>query len=184
MDSSDAQTAGFTLRFDAATERAIIDLWLALAEEGVEPLGLSGYRPHISLAAYETRDPDAYRLLLESFAREITAFPIRFDALGIFPAGGVVYLAPTVSDALFAVHRSLIERLQGAGATPVPTARLGPGEWAPHCTLMAGATPGMVAGAIAFLYRQWRVIEGTVEGIGVLVPPDIRDRYDAPFQVP
>jgi 2'-5' RNA ligase len=181
MQGTEPETAYFTLRFDAATERSIIDLWIALAEEGVELVGLSGHRPHITVSAYETDHVESYFPLLSQFAEATTRFPLRFDALGVFPANGVVYLAPIVTDELRDIHHSLLAQLSGAGRPPVRHEALLPDSWIPHCTLAAGADPGTVAQIVTFLTRTWQPIHGWIEGIGVRVPPDTTDAYGVSF---
>jgi hypothetical protein len=181
MQGTEPKTAYFTLRFDAATERSIVDLWIALAEEGIELVGLSGHRPHITVSAYETNGVESYFPLLEEFGQKTTTFPLTFGAVGIFPANGVVFLAPIVTDALRTTHRSLLVQLGGPGRPPLRHAALLPERWIPHCTLAAGADPGTVAQIVTYYARRWQTIEGWVEGIGIRVPPDTTDVYDVSF---
>ncbi len=181
MQGTEPKTAYFTLRFDAPTERSIIDLWIALAEEGVELVGLSGHRPHITVSAYETDDVESYIPLLAEFAETAARFPLRFEAIGVFPTNGVIFLAPTVTHALRATHRTLLAHLTGPGRPPVRHEQLLPDRWIPHCTLAAGADPGTVAQVITFLTRAWQPVAGWVEGIGIRVPPDTTDVYDVSF---
>ena len=181
MQGTEPKTAYFTLRFDIATERSIVDLWIALAEEGIELTGLSGHRPHITVSAYETDRVESYFPLLDEFALKNAKFPLTFGAVGIFPANGVVFLAPVVTDALHAVHRSLVAQLGGPGRPPVRHAALLPDRWIPHCTLADGADPGTVAQIVTYCARRWQTIEGWVEGIGIRVPPDTTDVYDVSF---
>ena len=181
MQGFERRAAYFTLRFDAKTERSVIDLWIALAEEGIELVGLTGHRPHVTVSAYETDEVESYFPLLDEFARTTAKFPVTFGALGVFPANGVVYLAPVVTDALCAVHRSLLAHFDGPGQPPVRHEALLPDRWMPHCTLADGADPGTVAQIVTFCARKWQPIEGWVEGIGVRVPPDTMDVYDVSF---
>jgi hypothetical protein len=181
MQGFERKAAYFTLRFDAETERAVINLWLALAEEGIELVGLSGHRPHITVTAYETEEVESYFPLLEKFGRHTARFPVRFGSLGIFPANGVVFLAPVMTDELRAVHRSLPAKLGSSDRTSVLHHELLPDRWTPHCTLVAGADPGTVAQIITYCTRRWQPIEGWVEGFGILTPPDTTDMYDVSF---
>jgi 2'-5' RNA ligase len=181
MQGFERKVAYFTLRFDAETERSIIDLWIVLAEEGIEPVGLTGHRPHITVSAHETDYVESYFPMIDKFARKTAKFPITFGAIGVFPASGVVFLAPVVTDALRAVHRSLLAHLGGPGRPPVLHAALLPDRWVPHCTLADGADPGAVAQIVTFCARKWQPVEGWVEGIGIRVPPDTTDVYDVSF---
>lgn len=181
MPGFERHGAYFTLRFDAQTERSVIDLWIALAEEGIELVGLTGHRPHITVSAYETEDVDSYFLPLAEFARHTARFPVRFEALGAFPAHGVVFLAPVVTDALRSVHRSLLAHLGGSGRPAVRHEELLPARWMPHCTLADGADPGTMAHLVTCCARQWQPIEGWIEGVGILTPPDTTDLYGVTF---
>src|SRR5947209_13465929 len=162
MQGFERKAAYFTLRFDAETERAVIDLWLALADEGIELVGLTGHRPHITVSAYETEEVELYVPLLEDFGSHTTRFPVRFGSVGVFPDNGVVFLAPAVSDALRAVHRSLLAQFDGPGWPPVLHEELLPNRWVPHCILGAGADPGTVAQIVSYYTRRWRYIEGWI----------------------
>ena len=181
MQGFERKVAYFTLRFDADTERRVIDLWMALAGEGIELVGLTGHRPHITVSAYETDEVESYIPLLDAFARETARFPVRFGAIGVFPANGVVFLAPVVTDALRELHRSLLTRLGGTGRPAVHHEALLPDRWTPHCTLADGAEPGTVAQIVTYFARVWQPIEGWVEGVGIRVPPDRTDLYSASF---
>jgi 2'-5' RNA ligase len=181
MQGFERKAAYFTLRFDAETERAVIDLWLALAEEGIELVGLSGHRPHITVSAYETEEVEAYFPLLEEFGRRTGRFPITFGSVGVFPTNGVVFLAPVMTDGLWAAHRSLLAEIGDSGRPPVLHDELLPDRWVPHCMLAAGADPGTVAQIVTYCARRWQSIEGWVEGIGILMPPDTTDLYDVSF---
>jgi hypothetical protein len=181
MQGFERKVAYFTLRFDAETERSVIDLWIALAEEGIELVGLTGHRPHITVSAYETEDAESYVPMLEEFARNTARFPVRFGSLGVFSAKGVVFLAPVMTNALHAFHGSLLAYLGGSGRPAVRHQELLPDRWIPHCTLADGADPGTVAQIVTFCARRWRPIEGWIEGIGILVPPDTTDLYDVSF---
>jgi hypothetical protein len=101
--------------------------------------------------------------------------------VGVFPANGVVFLAPVMTDALRAVHRSLPAELAGSGRPPLLHDELSADRWVPHCTLVAGADPGTVGQIVTYCARRWQPIEGRVEGIGMLTPPDTTDIYDESF---
>jgi 2'-5' RNA ligase len=175
------QIAYVTLRFDASTERAIVDLWLALTADGIELTGLSGHRPHITVAAYDTDDVPSYFSPLERFASGVRAIPLRFNAVGVFPRAGVVYLAPVVTGSLLRLHERLQLALSGEGRPAVHHAALLPESWMPHCTLVSGAAPGTIAQILSYFARTWEPIEGWIEGVGILTPPDIRDCFSVTF---
>lgn len=171
----------FTLRFDPATEQLVRGLWRRIASIGVDVGGLTGHRPHITLAGYEVDRAEVYRSTLADFALGVAPFSIEFGHLGVFPASGVVFLAPTVNQRLLAVHRALVERFAGLALAPMAHDHLLPDHWIPHCTLVIGADPATSARVVALCRDVWRPITGTVEGIGALVPREVVDRYDCGF---
>jgi len=169
----------FTLRFEAATEQAVRGLWRRIASADIDVAGLTGHRPHITLAGYEIDRAERYRSTLTDFALGIAPFSIELGHLGVFPDAGVVFLAPTVNQRLLAMHRALVERF--AGLPPMKHDHLLPDRWVPHCTLVIGADPATSVRVVALCQDAWKPITGTVEGIGALVPPEVVDRYDCPF---
>lgn len=169
----------FTLRFDPATEEAVRGLWRRIASAGIDVAGLTGHRPHITLAGYEIDRAERYRSRLAEFALGVAPFSVEFGHLGVFPDAGVVFLAPTVNQGLLAVHRALVERF--ASLAPMKHDQLLPDRWIPHCTLVIGANPATSARVVALCRAAWEPITGTVEGIGALVPPEVVDRYGCSF---
>jgi len=175
------ETVYFTLRFDPATEQAVRALWRRIASIGIDVAGLTGHRPHITLAGYEVDHAERYRSTLAEFALGVAPFSIEFGHLGVFPDAGVVFLAPTVNRRLLAMHRALVERFAGPGLPPIKHEHLLPDRWVPHCTLVIGVDPSESASVVALCQSAWKPITGTVEGIGALAPPEVVDRYDCSF---
>jgi len=173
-----------TLRFDPATEQAVRGLWRRIASIGIDVAGLTGHRPHITLAGYEIDRAESYRSRLADFALGVAPFSIEFGHLGVFPAAGVVFLAPIVNQRLLAVHQALVEQFAGPALAPMAHDQLLPDRWVPHCTLVSGANPATSARVVALCQDAWEPITGTVEGIGSLVPPEVVDRYDCPLKPP
>jgi 2'-5' RNA ligase len=163
-----------TLRFDAATELAVRDLWARIAAAGFTVAGLHGHRPHITLAAYDVDDVETARSILDDALREERSFPIRLHALGVFPEPRVVFLAPYVTDALFSLHAKILDRFAAHGHTLVYD-HLEHNDWIPHCTLCVDLPPQDVAPVVDLCIRTWQPITGTVEAVGLLVSPVTED---------
>ena len=183
MSERSAPTIFFTLHFDTTTEDRIRNCWQRLADAGIAVPGLTGLRPHITLAAYDTDALADYRTLLAEFVLTQTAFPIRFDYLGIFPESRVVFLTPRVTNQLTSVQAALVHLLAGPDRAPLKFAEhLAPENWIPHCTVMAGCPEEVLTAITGLLVQQWEPIGGMVTGIGIVVPPAVSDLVQYSFR--
>jgi 2'-5' RNA ligase len=183
MSERSAPTIFFTLHFDTTTEDRIRNCWQRLAHAGIAVPGLTGLRPHITLAAYETDALAHYRTSLAEFVQTQTVFPIRFDYLGIFPESRVVFLAPRVTSRLTNVQAGLVHMLAGPDRAPLKFAEhLAPENWIPHCTVMAGCPEEVLIAITGLLVQQWEPIAGMVAGIGIVVPPAVSDVVQYSFR--
>jgi len=171
----------FNLTFDDATEYAVRNMWQRIADAGVAVRGLTGYRPHITLAVYDVADIAAYETGLVLVAAAMTLFPIHMDSLGIFPETGVVFLAPRMSHTLFSLHRAVLQALDGPDKPSVIAEHLLPDLWVPHCTLAGRLTPQQLLTAIDTCQRDWAPIRGYAEGIGMRIYPAPDDHRYYPF---
>lgn len=171
-------TIFFTLRFDPETEAAVRSLWKAIAQEGINVPGLSGHRPHITVAAYDISDISFSQGILKTLSRKFDPFPIRLDYLGLFPERNVVFLAPRVSRTLYSLHHQLIQSFSESGLPPVKYEVLQDDCWAPHCTLVAGLSRDDALKVIRICQDIWNPLSGTVEAIGGLIHPDSVDAFE------
>jgi hypothetical protein len=162
----------FTLFFDGATEQAVMQLWQRIADAGIEVAGINGHRPHIGLAAYHSDDLEHHRESLQRFAAVHPPLPLRFHHLGIFPEAGVVFLAPRVTHTLLALHSAFLKHFEGPrqAALTYPD-HMAENTWTPHCTLVVRIPPADIPRTVSICQQEWVAIEGTAEGIGMLVLP-------------
>ncbi len=94
----------FELTFDPDTEASIRALWQRISDAGIpSSLNARGYRPHVSLAAYDAA-PFAVEVCirrLRAYARHVQRFSINFSHVGMFVSGGnVVFLGVAPTEAL------------------------------------------------------------------------------------
>jgi len=122
-----------TLRVDRAAEKKVSDLWLALSAQGVSHDSIQlGYPAHLTLAICsddipETRLQSALEALITP-----RPIPLILTNLGLFSTKpAVIFLAPTVTFDLLAIHRDLLEAL---GGVPIHN-HYKCGAWVPHITL-------------------------------------------------
>jgi hypothetical protein len=136
------------LYFDPAAEARVRSLWQALADQGISSImSKMGIRPHISLAAAESLDPDRACADLSKLAQHSTPILTALSAVGTFSAGqGVVYLAPVVTAEMIELHGALNARLEQAGLVLYDYYR--PAVWIPHCTTAINLLPDEIGVAV------------------------------------
>jgi 2'-5' RNA ligase len=144
------------LRFDAAADAALRDLWAAVDRAGARTLARHAYNePHVTLAALphtggalaDRRDAVA------SAVAGLLGTELVFSGAALFPhATSVLYAAVVPTRALLQAHAELHAVLRAAGLQPYPTSL--PERWTPHATIakrvrcdQLGAALTAVAGA-------------------------------------
>lgn len=138
--------AALEMYFDQAGERRLRTLWDALEEARVPTLGTHTHRrhrPHLSLVAADELPPAAALAALDGF--RVPDLPISFQHVGQFP-GGVLWLGPTPTKELLALHADALSRMDAAGIAVWDLYRTG--TWVPHCTLSMTARREAVARAV------------------------------------
>jgi 2'-5' RNA ligase len=149
------------LLFDAATTQAVLALRQELIRAGLPPT-LDGMAdpPHLSLAVFAD-DAAASPLgdACATFARATPPLPLTLSAVGVFPsAEGVLFLAPTPTEALLQHHRAFHALLGAAPSGLNPYYQ--PDTWVPHCTLVAGLSPAQMTTALDVCLRAFRPLGG------------------------
>jgi hypothetical protein len=139
--------AAIEIYFDVVAERRLRTLWTALEAADVPTLGNHTHRrhrPHLSLAVADELPPQPVADALAGLGLP-PPLALRFQFLGQFP-GGVLWLGPTPTAELLALHADVVARLDAAG---IPIAELyRPGTWVPHSTLSMTARREAVARAV------------------------------------
>lgn len=141
--------AAIELYFEPVVERRIRTLWTALEAAGVPTLANHTHRrhrPHLSLAVADEFPPEP---VAEALGVLPLPVPVSFQYVGQFP-GGVLWLGPTTTAQLLALHDATVARLDTAGIPFWPLYR--PGAWVPHCTLSMTARRDAVAAAVPLCF--------------------------------
>jgi 2'-5' RNA ligase len=162
---------GVSAWFDSATESKIRTIWKQLADAGLSRTLHDGpYRPHVTLAVYETIDRASFVPAARQHLSSWRPFPIVFAGLGVFLNDSpTVYLTVTLSNQLHSLHRDVQELLRGRAQGP--RAYYLRDAWIPHATL-AFALPGpALPKAIDLLRTIVLPLEGTIDRIGVIDTP-------------
>jgi len=134
--------AAIELYFEPDAERRLRALWTALDGAGVPSLGdhtHRRHRPHLSLAVADEFPPEPTAAALGALPLQVT---VSFQYAGQFP-GGVLWLGPPPTQALLALHREAVARLDAAGIPIWPHYR--PDAWVPHSTLSMSARGAAIA---------------------------------------
>lgn len=170
------------LYFDPKTEAAITAVWRELAESGVAPhMYTSGNRPHITLSIYRDLPRDACHRLLSDLAAAQQPLPVTFSHLGVFThPDPVVFLAPTISPALFDLHARVDGLLDVIGDLPAPYYL--PGNWVPHCTLAVEMPAKNIPAAVAIAQKLPLPLTGILTDICLLEFPPLRHVFTLPLQ--
>ena len=157
----------FCLRFDEATEAAVLAVWQALAAGGASDDMLRlGYPPHLTLATLDIEPPLA---VVEAALDGVGAggFAVRLGGVKRFPETPIVWLAVDGGPVLADLHRQLSGRLSEA----LVREHYRVGQWAPHVTLQ---TKGDAAIAMRIAQAAWpAVVEARVERLELVQFPPI-----------
>jgi hypothetical protein len=128
--------AAIELYFEPDTERRFRALWTALDAAGVPSLAdhtHRRHRPHLSLAVADEFAPEPTAAALGVLPLQVA---LSFQYAGQFP-GGVLWLGPAPTEALLALQREAVARLDAAEIPIWPLYR--PDVWVPHSTLSMAA---------------------------------------------
>jgi len=124
------------LIFDAASDRKLREMTEHLAVNNrSETVLLSGLRPHLTLAEFDTDRYETVVLTMSNLASKILRpIPVKLASAGFFPNNpSVLYLAPIVDEQLLDLHRLVNNDLEPLCTTFSPLYR--EDNWVPHCTL-------------------------------------------------
>jgi 2'-5' RNA ligase len=170
------------LFFDTETDQAILSIWQEMVDSGVAPyLGVSGNRPHISLALCEEFNQATCQKQMENWSIQAKPFPISFQSLGIFPApDAVVFTAPVVTQELLALQREVDGMLDGCCKWP-EFDYYRPGHWIPHCTLATEFEEKRLSEVLAIAAHLKLPLNGMACGVGVIEFRPVKNLFAVPL---
>lgn len=125
--------------FDPATDAKVRAIWRQFAETGISSQMLdSGFRPHITLAAYDGTEAGDLVDLLRGCTVSCSRFPLELYFLGQFlkPAG-TIFLAPIVTSTVLRLRSMVVDAFASAGRVPGDR-QYDADRWVPHVTLGTG----------------------------------------------
>lgn len=146
-DYGTAVVAALELYLDVDATRRLRTLWRALEAEGVPTLASlqnDQHRPHVSLAAARTLEPEAVVAALGDLVVG-HGLTLDLDFVGQF-VGRVLWLGVTPTEELLSHHRAVHERLTAGGVDVWELYQ--PGRWVPHCTVSMRVPNPLMAHAL------------------------------------
>lgn len=157
------------LFFDGELDYYVRKMWKKLHEEAISSFmfEIDQLRPHITLAVYnEITDLFAFKTKLESHFINQKKIDINFPILGIFPATGTCFLAPTITNELMQTHsdfhRAFDEYKQLTNPYYLPN------NWNPHCTLATHLEKDDTLKALDYCLKDFKPFKSQIAEIGVV----------------
>ena len=126
------------------------------------------YRPHVSLAVFETADPGPQLGVLEAAVAGAVGIDLRLASLGMFVEGErlIAFLGVAASAPLLRVHQAVAATLDGAAAV---RGFYRPGAWTPHCSLpVCPSTAAEVAATVAVARAARLPVQARVAGVQLI----------------
>jgi len=128
---------------------------------------IEGIRPHITVAVNDDiDDAEAFGEKLEDLMRSQTILPIAIDSLSAFPETGTVFVAPAVTNELFALHRRYNEHFSAYSSSA--HYHYTPDRWNPHCSLAIRLTKIQLTRALACCLNHFKPLQSTIDAIGLV----------------
>lgn len=156
--------------FDAWLEDAVRRRVAAVAAAGVKVRSPARHPPHLTLAAakIDASSLDEVAQIARQVATGQPAVPIVLEHLGVFPAGGVLWLGPRPEAGLAQLQRAADTAL----VTQWPRAfgeQTRPDHWVPHCTVATRLDPTGLGRAVEVSTRARRPLRGTISALSTIV---------------
>ena len=129
--------------------------------------------PHLTIAAFETKNEEAAREALGICFKELSAGEIMWVSIGAF-LPSVLYATPVVNEYLHGLSVKINEALSEVeGVKLSPYYR--PFQWFPHTTLGKTLTPEEMSVGFNALQTQFVPLKGKVKKIGLAKANPYRD---------
>jgi 2'-5' RNA ligase len=163
------------LIFDEHSEQEIKELWKTLFSEGVLSSLAEKYRPHITIAAYESANPSALSDIVSRIGERIKPAKISLSPIGCFPENGVLFLAPRVSRWLLDLHQFSLDLIYSRISANLVYDYLVKDRWVPHVTLAKSMDERSLVQGFRVALLHWRPIEVNGIALTVRVHPSLAD---------
>jgi 2'-5' RNA ligase len=167
-----------SLWFDPASEDAVRAIWKRLHDRMLSTFLWTGpFRPHVTLAVYETLNIPLAAKQVQGLLLETKAFEIALPLIGCFTSppgsmstsGAAVFLGVTPTVYLLQLHAEVHRLLGMFGHTPKPFYL--PSRWNPHCTIAREIAAEAIPEIIRATQETALPLIVTVTRIGIIDTP-------------
>lgn len=155
--------------YDEATEQAIFELAVKIAERGISRKFLDWKtRPHVTLACFNDVDEDKCINLLKEFAVKHAKKPAYIGSIGMFNDTKTVFLSPIMTKEMYDLQRDLHECMNLFDTTGWEW--YCPDRWTPHCSvaLTNEDTEKAFFDAADFVLREFKKMQGMFVSVGLV----------------
>jgi 2'-5' RNA ligase len=164
------------LALDEATSAVVENMWTTLASRGIASEGaVQGNHPHITLGVYhDEAKREIAAEVIRNFAGRREPIPFALSGYGIFPgAKCALWVVPTVTQALFAMHRELHRAVNSDDL------RYAPDHWMPHITLARELEADDAVAGLRAIIPIWQELKGSLLRIELIrfVPVIVLEAY-------
>lgn len=136
--------------------------------------------PHITLSAFECREPELVVQALQEICTVLKKGQIKWVSVGMF-LPYVIFLTPVLNEYLQDLSAQIYHRISQIRGVSV-NQHYQPMQWMPHTTLAKKLTKEEMAAAFAVMQDQFAVCTGEVVRIGLAKPNPHRDLVILPLQ--
>ena len=156
------------LFFDAASEKAIQDIWTSFSEKSISTYMTDmGAKPHLTLGIFHDINEEAFTESLRAFTRQYSSFMMQFSSLGIFTSPkSCLFLAPVVTHKLLGLHTAFHEAFSSCDHEGWEYYL--PNNWVPHCALDIALNSVGIEHSTSYMMDCFTPINATVESIGLV----------------
>lgn len=134
--------------YDAATEEKLCKLQQKLYDRGFAGTHTKGIPMHITMGSFPCSEQEALKERLQSIAADIEAFPVKFNHVGIFGGGKVLFLCPDAD-------QKMLELKERFGTSF---------GWTAHTTMLIDE-PLQVLEALPILLQDFSAFEGEMTSL-------------------
>ncbi len=155
--------------FDPATDARVRAVWRELAEAGISSyMHECGFRPHITLVAFEDSDPASLLQVLRDRAGAVRALPLELYFLGQFLSPvETIFLAPIVTAPMLSLRAAIVEVLAHAGRSPAGS-QYDADRWVPHATLGTEMSAAQLSAAFEVCRKMPLPLTARVDRLGLV----------------
>lgn len=155
-----------SLYFDEKSDRQIQNHINAAAKAtGNSFMTDNNVPPHITIAAFETRDEHMAEMIFDRIAQKVSSDMINWVSVGAF-LPSVIYITPVLNEYLHNMCKIVHEELEAVEGLRIDE-RYKPFNWMPHATIGKKLSPEQLRTAFETIQKRFAVLTSQVTKIGL-----------------